>query len=155
MISFEYQGEQHYGHTTFEREDLTRIQHRDNFKAEEAKRLGITLIDVPYWWDGSSSQLAATIRLKRPDLLAQYENASTPIPSHATHIRHGTFCNNLLLIQIVAMEEVPNEYTLLPGNGRPRCRGCNDLIVPGQLRIVVKANNPKLSRPYKVQVSFR
>ncbi len=42
--------------------------------------MGITLIDIPYWWDGTTSSLVATIRKNVPSLfLTQYLDA-IPIP---------------------------------------------------------------------------
>jgi hypothetical protein len=41
--------------------------------------LGITLIEIPYWWDCKIESLAATIHKYKPDLIQQPKNA-TPIP---------------------------------------------------------------------------
>jgi hypothetical protein len=80
MLAFEYQGEQHYGHTTYERE-TTRIQmQRDEEKAFQAKQQGITLIHVPYWWDGTKQQLEATIASVRPELIPAVPPKAKPIP---------------------------------------------------------------------------
>jgi hypothetical protein len=40
---------------------------------------GITLIEVPYWWDRKSESLAATIYSQRPELFTEKPTAS-PIP---------------------------------------------------------------------------
>ena len=45
---------------------------------------GITLIEVPYWWDRKYESLKATVYSKRPDLFTEEERpaaSSNPIPS--------------------------------------------------------------------------
>jgi ATP-dependent DNA ligase len=42
---------------------------------------GITLIEVPYWWDDTFESLCATIYNHRPDLFLE-PPMGTPIPSH-------------------------------------------------------------------------
>jgi hypothetical protein len=58
---------------------------RDNLKAQICKNhgntlilidfltfyLGVTLIEVPYWWDRKKASLEATIHSHRPDLFSQ------------------------------------------------------------------------------------
>jgi len=44
------------------------MQARDKEKKELCAGAGITLLDVPYWWDGSHGSLAATIHKARPDI---------------------------------------------------------------------------------------
>ena len=41
--------------------------------------IGITLIEVPYWWDRDITSLAATVYNSRPDLF-ETEPKGTPIP---------------------------------------------------------------------------
>jgi hypothetical protein len=61
-LAFEYQGEQHYvniyGLGTWE------LMQRDKEKKEKCQQNGITLIEIPYWWDQKISSLAATIQHK-------------------------------------------------------------------------------------------
>lgn len=67
-LAFEYQGEQHF----YEVYPLGRQQlyaARDEEKKIECKKEGITLIDVPYWWDFSQNTLEATIYCHRPELV--------------------------------------------------------------------------------------
>ena len=42
--------------------------------------IGITLIEVPYWWDKKADSLAATIYRARPDVL-KAKPQGKPIPS--------------------------------------------------------------------------
>jgi hypothetical protein len=43
---------------------------------------GISLIEVPHWWDGSIESLQATIHSIRPDVLPS--SHAPPIPSQPT-----------------------------------------------------------------------
>jgi hypothetical protein len=75
QLAIEYQGEQHFHHrvSSFGHQKRQRI--RDFEKKEECRRLGITLIQIPFWWNSSSSSssssrnlLLSTISRLRPDL---------------------------------------------------------------------------------------
>ena len=78
-LAFEYQGEQHYGHH-FLYGSSRRQQRRDNEKIEKCDSVGITLIEIRYWWDGQKSSLAATIHQYRSDLLKE-QLLGVPIPN--------------------------------------------------------------------------
>jgi hypothetical protein len=43
---------------------------------------GVTMIEIPYWWDGEKLSLAATIATIRPDLIIDSQHG-TPIPTTA------------------------------------------------------------------------
>jgi hypothetical protein len=63
----EYQGETHYtSSVTFGSASSRQLV--DKKKKENAKRSGITLISVPFWWNESTASLAATICQERPDI---------------------------------------------------------------------------------------
>lgn len=63
-LAFEYQGEQHYHELShFLSGDV--VQEKDIQKRKLCRNIGITLIEVPYWWDCKQSSLAATIHLDR------------------------------------------------------------------------------------------
>jgi hypothetical protein len=51
----------------------------DLMKEKLCKENGITLVQVPYWWDRKYETLAATIYSHRPDLF-QEPPLGTPIP---------------------------------------------------------------------------
>eukprot|EP01126_Amoeba_proteus_P024807 TRINITY_DN2489_c0_g1_i5.p1 TRINITY_DN2489_c0_g1~~TRINITY_DN2489_c0_g1_i5.p1 ORF type:complete len:242 (+),score=55.22 TRINITY_DN2489_c0_g1_i5:150-875(+) len=77
-LGFDYQGHEiHY--TCFFGASMSRLP-RDTRKQEmfEHPSVGITLVEVPYWWNGDSHQLAASVRVRRPDLLSEY--------AHLTHV---------------------------------------------------------------------
>jgi hypothetical protein len=68
MIAFEYQGEQHYSNV-FPSNQHGDTTERDNEKRQVCAQKGITLIEVPYWWDKTKRSLEATLHLARPDIL--------------------------------------------------------------------------------------
>jgi hypothetical protein len=67
-------GEQHYQSTTAFGSAWSR-KNRDIVKKLACIKTGITVIDIPYWWDGTSLSLQATINKYRPDL---FSNAHGP-----------------------------------------------------------------------------
>jgi hypothetical protein len=56
-------------------------------------KIGISLIEVPYWWDRTPESLAATIYAQRPDLFTKAPIGkpipSTPPPTHAPQTKIG------------------------------------------------------------------
>ena len=81
QLAFEYQGEHHY-HDLYSMGSLWRQQRqRDKEKKEICKQNGITLIEIPYWWDKQLSSLIATIHQQRKDLIFDYNiKEGNPIP---------------------------------------------------------------------------
>src|SRR4051812_44364323 len=55
----------------------------DDEKKLLCKSEGITLIEVPYWWDGTKESLLGTITSQRPELLSnsRFANSKTEINS--------------------------------------------------------------------------
>lgn len=78
-LALEYQGAHHYRdvtkHGDFNQKDAT-----DSAKAAFCRKNGLTLIAVPFWWNGQLSQLANTIHLIRPDLFPSPLADGAPIP---------------------------------------------------------------------------
>jgi hypothetical protein len=72
-LAIEYQGEQHYQSDHIYNESAV-VQSRDKFKREACNALGITLVEIPYWWDQSKPSLAATIHKHRPDIPLNIES---------------------------------------------------------------------------------
>ncbi len=50
-------------------DSLEQQRDRDSHKKESCKKLGITFIEVPFWWDKKQKSLEATIYEQRPDLI--------------------------------------------------------------------------------------
>ena len=88
-LAFEYQGEQHFNDV-----HLFGPQHhyviRDADKRQACAESGITLIEIPYWWDVDGGSLRATIHESRPDLIPPYL-AADPIPTVPVHVRGKRF----------------------------------------------------------------
>jgi hypothetical protein len=78
-LAFEYQGEHHYVDVYGLGKGWQRKQ-LDEEKKSICLKLGITLIDIPYWWDLQLSSLVATIHKQRPDLIPSHEDGE-PIQS--------------------------------------------------------------------------
>jgi hypothetical protein len=62
----------------------------DERKKLLADELGITLIQIPFWWDKSQSSLVATIQQHRLDILHNIPS-SAPIPSIMPENRNKPF----------------------------------------------------------------
>jgi hypothetical protein len=60
-LAIEYYGEQHFLFH-FLQGDPEEQQRRDSEKRIKCAELGITLIEVPYWWDRSSSKRKLKIK---------------------------------------------------------------------------------------------
>jgi len=58
-IAFEYHGHQHF-RDAFNK-DLVEQRKRDQLRREQCSKVGITLIEIPYWWDNNEESLLATI----------------------------------------------------------------------------------------------
>jgi len=80
MLAFEYQGEQHY-HSRGQFEAVSIQQERDLKKKSICKRLKITLIDIPYWWDSRMGSLEEIVVQERPDLRNKMNKRSCDLNS--------------------------------------------------------------------------
>jgi hypothetical protein len=67
-LAFEYQGIQHFDNSFFWGRSVHMYKDRDQEKRDACSTGGITLIEVPYWWDNTKETLAASIHLKRPGI---------------------------------------------------------------------------------------
>eukprot|EP01114_Cavostelium_apophysatum_P017812 TRINITY_DN5375_c0_g1_i1.p1 TRINITY_DN5375_c0_g1~~TRINITY_DN5375_c0_g1_i1.p1 ORF type:complete len:517 (-),score=158.27 TRINITY_DN5375_c0_g1_i1:2205-3755(-) len=68
-LAFEYQGEQHfYRHLNENEEAFRNLIRRDGEKRQACQNLGITLVEIPYWWDHARESVIATICEARKDL---------------------------------------------------------------------------------------
>jgi hypothetical protein len=77
-LAFEYQGEQHY-YNIYPSGKLETQKEKDLEKRKSCQINGITLIEIPYWWDYQKSSLITTMYAYRPDLLLP--SSGDPIPS--------------------------------------------------------------------------
>jgi len=84
LLAIEYQGIQHFqSHYLSNTLDSQKI--RDMEKRKLCWERGITLLEVPYWWDQTQRSLIATLHLLRPDIIAITDGL--PIPVEPTYNR--------------------------------------------------------------------
>jgi hypothetical protein len=62
-------------------------------KLNGCRELGITLIQIPYWWDKKKWSLIATIHQHRPDIIAKPTmgipiSMERPIPKKSSNQQH-------------------------------------------------------------------
>jgi hypothetical protein len=74
----EYQGQPHY-FSTHVFGNATDQKRKDQTKVTFAKNYGITLIQIPFWWDKSGISLASTIRYHRPDINVQVATSNEAV----------------------------------------------------------------------------
>eukprot|EP01124_Arcella_intermedia_P002785 TRINITY_DN11518_c0_g1_i4.p1 TRINITY_DN11518_c0_g1~~TRINITY_DN11518_c0_g1_i4.p1 ORF type:complete len:468 (-),score=107.57 TRINITY_DN11518_c0_g1_i4:30-1433(-) len=81
-MALEYQGEHHY-HDFCEvygpSGTLSLCKFRDSKKKESCSQIGITLVAIPYWWDGKKESLAATLSQMCPDTFPQTHLSQIPL----------------------------------------------------------------------------
>jgi len=71
-LGFEYQGEQHYSNARGNKAiQSIQLLERDKEKRVICKEHGITLIEVPYWWNQTQESLSSMIQSLRPELLKE------------------------------------------------------------------------------------
>lgn len=68
-LALEYQGEYHFKTFYYIGEHKT-VSERDSEKKELCKKAGLTIIEIPYWWNGRVESLAAELAKHRPDVIA-------------------------------------------------------------------------------------
>eukprot|EP01121_Diplochlamys_sp_Union-15-3_P015497 TRINITY_DN5137_c0_g1_i1.p1 TRINITY_DN5137_c0_g1~~TRINITY_DN5137_c0_g1_i1.p1 ORF type:complete len:359 (-),score=52.32 TRINITY_DN5137_c0_g1_i1:168-1244(-) len=67
-LALEYQGYHHY-HDHYMYGPAKEYKRRDSHKKESCKRVGITLVAVPYWWELDKESVIACIHQQRPELV--------------------------------------------------------------------------------------
>jgi len=65
-LGLEYQGEQHFADIFGEIPSEALVKDEEKLGVLEHK--GITLIEIPFWWDSTDASLLQTIIRRRPDL---------------------------------------------------------------------------------------
>ena len=67
LLGLEYQGEHHYHDTPFFG-NTELYQSRDQEKMLQCKSLGITLVQIPYWWTGTTEALRILLLNQAPNI---------------------------------------------------------------------------------------
>lgn len=67
-LALEYQGGQHHSPRFGQSNELEQRKRKDEQKRRVCSLKGITLIEIPFWWQNSSSALVNTIRRLRPEI---------------------------------------------------------------------------------------
>jgi len=68
-LAFEYNGYQHY-YNHFMFGDVKSHKERDKARQIVCEALGITVIEIPYWWSGQDKEsIIAALHKIRPDIL--------------------------------------------------------------------------------------
>eukprot|EP00026_Physarum_polycephalum_P002272 Phypoly_transcript_02278.p1 GENE.Phypoly_transcript_02278~~Phypoly_transcript_02278.p1 ORF type:complete len:919 (+),score=129.98 Phypoly_transcript_02278:81-2837(+) len=77
-LGFEFQDDYHFITTWYYHRARDCISMRDTLKRETVLRNGITLVQIPCWWDGSINSLQATLLFERPDLSSHFTSEAFP-----------------------------------------------------------------------------
>jgi hypothetical protein len=75
------QGQQHYVTNKYlhNESSVDERKNADSLKAKLCKENGITLVQIPHWWDRKHESLASTLWSQRPELFQKLP-MGTPIP---------------------------------------------------------------------------
>lgn len=85
-LAFEYQGEQHYKSLYWAGRHLETQRRKDEEKRQACKKVmlraevhlfvknGVTLVEVPYWWDRTVDALAGVIHKVKQGLIPAEQN---------------------------------------------------------------------------------
>ncbi len=99
-LAFEYHGAHHY-YDVYHIGPQWAYQQKDQEKRLACKKLNITLIEIPYWWDYSKDSLVATIQIHKESLLLPLIN-SEPIPDQPEEAFLGNF--EIVIIEFSSQE---------------------------------------------------
>jgi len=66
-LAIEYQGEQHYMQSTLSKSREIQLQ-LDEEKRQTCEQFGVSLVAIPYWWNGTLESLIDSICKVRPDI---------------------------------------------------------------------------------------
>jgi hypothetical protein len=91
-LGFEYQGPQHYNTSALYGNSVQQRK-RDEEKKLVCKNFGVTVIDVPFWWDEKPDSLLATIHSYRPDTPNNGIPSTRAIPEKPDTKRTSTYFN--------------------------------------------------------------
>jgi len=115
-IAFEYQGEYHYYDISVFQPDgsksLQQIRQRDLIKEQLSIANGITLFQIPYWWDKQPQSLLNTIQSSRLDLNLTNQ-IGTGIPKQVPHIHKGNITGSVTSAKIVNRRFDPSSWWIM------------------------------------------
>eukprot|EP01114_Cavostelium_apophysatum_P020383 TRINITY_DN6813_c0_g1_i1.p1 TRINITY_DN6813_c0_g1~~TRINITY_DN6813_c0_g1_i1.p1 ORF type:complete len:852 (-),score=159.44 TRINITY_DN6813_c0_g1_i1:14-2569(-) len=86
-LAVEYQGQVHFSQL-FKEQSLQLQRRNDDLKRQLCENSGITLVQIPYWWDGTKAQLVASVRHVRPDLLSNNQTGALPVGQSPVRLDH-------------------------------------------------------------------
>eukprot|EP01114_Cavostelium_apophysatum_P005470 TRINITY_DN1649_c1_g4_i2.p1 TRINITY_DN1649_c1_g4~~TRINITY_DN1649_c1_g4_i2.p1 ORF type:complete len:470 (+),score=99.43 TRINITY_DN1649_c1_g4_i2:214-1623(+) len=89
-LCFEYHGEQHFSGAE---DELLQRQRNKEEKRSMCRQHDITMIEIPYWWNGTKEQLLATIKKYRPELVI-FTGDAEPVPSERPKMKPGNRAKN-------------------------------------------------------------
>eukprot|EP00026_Physarum_polycephalum_P004215 Phypoly_transcript_04232.p1 GENE.Phypoly_transcript_04232~~Phypoly_transcript_04232.p1 ORF type:complete len:701 (+),score=132.74 Phypoly_transcript_04232:83-2185(+) len=75
-LSLEYQGKQHYQSIDLFGDAGMRSDY-DEEKKRQLEKLGITVVSIPYWWDGKPELLIERIQKSKPEIQFSYKKTTT------------------------------------------------------------------------------
>lgn len=91
-LGFEYQGIQHYDSNLLKQCSNNQTK-RDKEKLLKCEQSGITLISVPYCWDGRAESIASRILNHRPDLRFTLSISNSMLPIENIVITTMKYCH--------------------------------------------------------------
>eukprot|EP00026_Physarum_polycephalum_P003961 Phypoly_transcript_03978.p1 GENE.Phypoly_transcript_03978~~Phypoly_transcript_03978.p1 ORF type:complete len:727 (+),score=78.73 Phypoly_transcript_03978:92-2272(+) len=86
-LSFEFQDPHHYVTTWDVQITRETIKEKDQAKKEIVRQHGITLVEVPCWWDGAIASLVSSINFQSPGLIEFASTQPTPLNPPADFFR--------------------------------------------------------------------
>eukprot|EP00026_Physarum_polycephalum_P000339 Phypoly_transcript_00339.p1 GENE.Phypoly_transcript_00339~~Phypoly_transcript_00339.p1 ORF type:complete len:1688 (+),score=210.60 Phypoly_transcript_00339:78-5141(+) len=78
-LCFEFQDNYHYLTSWYSHVPLATTREKDDYKRESVRMRHVTIVSVPFWWDGSENSLSALVHFYRPDLLSPRGDVSLPV----------------------------------------------------------------------------
>ncbi len=95
---------------------------RDTRKEQTCLELGITLITIPYWWDGEVESLATTIYKVRPDVEIPVHWLRSPIPTKPPPKQVSSGLSIAVVVTVIVPYE-PKRATDVPDHYKTKLVG--------------------------------
>jgi hypothetical protein len=115
-LAFEYQGETHFRSSTLYGSHVA-VNKNDKQKKELCSDAGITLIDIPFWWDQTESSLLATLSLYRPDLSHNVDGTPISLSAPTTISKWSTQTTMKEPIEWKQGIQLSKQWMLFDGSG--------------------------------------